>query len=151
MQTIEIYTSTATDPGGHAAAGVVLRDAEGHTLGVSANAFGRMAGEEAAYRALLAGLWRAKRTRAQRVRVYIDNADVVAQLQGHGAIPPTFVGLYLQVRAMLNAYRWRSLAWIDRTRNAEAALAAMEALEHVSDANEVEALPLWQSAERVLV
>ncbi len=151
MQTVEMYASTAVAPDGHVAIGVVLRDAEGHTLSVTAKCLRPMSREEAAYRGLLLGLWRAKKMGARRVRIYVDDGEVIAQLQGHGVIPPAFVGLYLQVRAMLNAYRWRTLQWIERSRNAEAALAAMEALDQTPDPDDIESLPLWQSMERVLV
>ncbi len=149
--TTEIYASTAAFASGRVAMSVVVRDPDGHTVTVATRVFGTATREEAAYRALLYGLWRAKRAGAQRVRVYTDHVEVVAQLHGNSEVPSALVGLYLQVRAMLNAYRWRSLETIDRTRNAEAALAAMEALDRPPDSEEVETLPLWRSGERALV
>ncbi len=151
MQTMEIYASIAAGPSGCVALGVVLRDAEGHTVSVTTRALGTISREEATYRALLLGLWRAKRGGAHRIRIYTDHPDVVAQLRGHGEVPPPLVGLYLQVRAMLNAYRWRVLEGIDRARNAEAALAAMEALDRPPETDDVESLPLWRSGEHALV
>ena len=59
----------------------------------------------AAYRAIVLGLTEARRLRARTVIVYVDDPDVVAQLDGAGSPPPAVVGLYLQVRALLNAFR----------------------------------------------
>ncbi len=152
MQTFQIYASTGASPTGQVAIGVVLHDGDGHPVSITTRVLGHVGHDEAAYQALLSGLWRAKRTGAQRVRVYVDRPEVVAQLSGEEEVPPTLVGLYLQVRAMLNAYRWRTLEAVDREKNAEAALAAMEAaLERAPEQDDVESLPLWRSREHVLV
>ncbi len=147
---LEIYTSTAADPSGRVAVGVVIRDAQGRTVGVIGKRLGSMSREEASYRALLDGLWRAKNLGARRIRAHADDAEVVAQLQGQVAISPPFVGLYLQTRAMMNAYRWSRLERIERARNAEAALAALDALTPGPDAEDVDSLPLWQSADKIV-
>lgn len=91
---------------------------------------------------------------ARRIRVYSDDADVVAQLDGKTEVLPERIGLYLQTRAMLNAYRWSSVELVDRSRNAEAVLAAVEALEREPDpqgleVEEIESMPLWEHADRV--
>lgn len=152
MQTVQIFTSTGAAPTGRVATGVVLRDGEGHPVSFVTRVLGQVGHDEAAYRALLSGLWRAKRAGAQRVRVYADHPQVVAQLSGDEAVPTELVGLYLQVRAMLNAYRWRSLEYIDRKRNMEAALVAVEAaLDRAPEPDDVETLPLWRSREHALV
>ncbi len=151
MQTVAIYLSTASARPGHVAIGVVTRDADGRTISVTTRVLGSVSREEATYRALLLGLWRAKRAGAQRIRVYADHTDVVDQVQGNREVPPSLVGLYLQVRAMLNAYRWRTLEAIERPQNAEAALAAMEALDRPSERDDLDSLPLWRAREGALV
>lgn len=150
--TLDIYTSTAAR-NGRVAAGVVIRDATGRTLRVTARSLEATSHEEAAYRALLHGLWRARKMGARRARVYSDDADVVAQLEGTSEVPVELIGPYLQTKAMLNAYRWSSVDLIERDRNAEAALAAMDTLDREPDpqgfeVEEIEAMPLWEQTER---
>ena len=152
---LDLYTSTAARDG-RVAAAAVIRDAEGRTLRVTARSLEGPSREEAAYRALLHGLWRARRMGARRVRVYCGDATVLAQLEGEVEVPAELVGLYLQTKAMLNAYRWSVVALVERDRNAEAALAALDALEQEPDPQgleieETESMPLWQrtKAERV--
>lgn len=148
---MDLYTSTAVR-GGRVAAGIVLRDADGQTVGVTARSLDRTTREEAAYRALLHGLWRARGMGARRIHVHCDDATVVAQLLGKTEVPPELVGLYLQTKAMLNAYRWSTVEWVERDRNAEAALATIDALERQPEPDglevyEAEELPLWASVE----
>ncbi len=148
---LDLYTSTAARHG-RVAAGVVIRDAEGRTLRVTARSLETTSREEATYRALLHGLWRARGMGARRVRVYCDDATVLAQLEGEVEVPAELVGLYLQTKAMLNAYRWSAVALVERDRNAEAALAALDALEQEPDPQgleieETESMPLWQGAK----
>ncbi|MGH2349740.1 MAG: hypothetical protein ACRDFT_09785, partial [bacterium] len=69
---------------------------------------------------------------------------------GHSEVPAELIGLHLQVRAMLNAYRWSSVQLIPREQNGEAALAALDALERQpagADGEEFDTLPLWLSSE----
>jgi len=151
MQALSIHVSTAVLPDNQLAIGVVMRDAEGRTLSVASRVLGSVTRDEAAYRALLLGLWRAKKAGAHRISVYADHSDVVDQVQGQSEVPPSLVGLYLQVRAMLNAYRWRTLETIERPQNAEAALAAMEALDRPPAREDLDSLPLWRTREDVPV
>jgi len=58
-----------------------------------------------AYRALLLALWEARRLGARALTLSTDDADVVAQLLGTAPPAPEAVGAYLQVRALLNAFR----------------------------------------------
>jgi len=148
--TLDLYTSTAARDG-RIAAGVVIRDADGRTLRVTARSLETTSREQAAYRALLHGLWRARRMGARRVRIYCDDAMVIVQLGGEAEVPAELVGLYLQTRAMLNAYRWSSVDLVQRDQNAEAALAAVDALEREPDPlgleiEEIESMPLWEQA-----
>jgi probable phosphoglycerate mutase len=152
VQAVQVYASVAVREG-RATFGVVIRDVDGQLLRVAGRALGDATDEVAAYRAVLHGVWRAKRLGARRVRVFTEHPEVVAHLAGRSEVPPDLVGLYLQTKAMLNAYRWSRVEVIAREQNAEAARAAAEAFE--SDAvpagapedDDVDVLPLWRSAE----
>jgi ribonuclease HI len=145
----EIYTSTATRDG-RRAAGVAIRDAGG-MLRVAGRPLGDASADEAAYRAILRGLWMARRLGARRASVFTEDAQIAAQLNGQVEVPPSLVGLYLQTKAMMNAYRWSSVQLVPRAQNAEAVLAAAEALDRTVipgayDEEELE-MPLWLAAE----
>lgn len=146
-----MYTSTAVR-GERAAFGIVMRSADGQAVRVIGRSLRRIARDEAAYRALLHALWKAKGLGARRVRVYSDQAEVVTQLEGQSEVPLFLVGLYLQTKAMLNAYRWSSVEFVAPEHNAEAALVASGALDHApeaegADLDDLDLLPLWSSAE----
>jgi hypothetical protein len=131
---------------------VVIRDVDGQVLRVSGRALGDASLDVASYRAILHGVWRAKRLGAQRVRVFTEHPEIVAQLEGHGEVPAELTGLYLQTKAMLNAYRWSRVELIVRELNADAASAAMAAVEQptapATGADEEDLdLPLWRWAE----
>jgi ribonuclease HI len=127
VRPLEVFTSTAYRDG-QAGCGIVLR-AAGEVVRVIRRTVRAGSRAEGAYRALLHGLWRARGTGARRVRVATDDPDVAEQLAGRADVPVELIGLYLQVRALLNAYRWRAVEYVPRERNTEAALAALEALE----------------------
>ncbi len=88
VQAVEIYASTAAGDG-RAALGVVIRDSDGQTLRV----VGRIARPAppvvVAYRAVLHGVWTAKRLGARRIRVFTEHPEVVAQLTGDAEVPAT--------------------------------------------------------------
>ncbi|HEY3247899.1 MAG TPA: reverse transcriptase-like protein [bacterium] len=135
---------------GRTATGTVLRGEAGNTLRVIGRAFGPVPRVQASYRALLRALWNARSLGARRLRIHTDDVELVAQLEGDIEVPAELIGLHLQVRAMLNAYRWSSVQLIPREQNAEAALAALDALDrHPADADgeEFDTLPLWLSSE----
>lgn len=149
-QTYELFVSAILRDG-RTAAGTVLRGGSGNTLRLTGRAFGAIPRVQASYRALLRALWNARSLGARRLRVHTDDPELLAQLEGQVEVPPEFIGLHLQVRAMLNAYRWSSVQLITREQNSEAALAAVDALERQSAAGteteELETLPLWLSSE----
>lgn len=124
---VEIFTSAAYRSG-RAGVGVVLR-AGGQTTQVIRRAVLAGSPAEGAYRALLAGLWHARTAGARRVHVYADHPEVVRHLNGDQDLPGEFTGVYLQVRALMNAYRSCELVVLRREANIEAALAAVEALD----------------------
>lgn len=148
-QTYDLFVS-AVARDGRTAAGTVLRGGAGETLRLTGRAFGKIPRIQASYRALLRALWNARSLGARRLRVHTDDVELIAQLEGQVDVPPELIGLHLQVRAMLNAYRWSSVRLIPREQNGEATLAALDALERQpvgQDADEIESLPLWLSSE----
>ncbi len=151
IHAVQVHTSVAAREG-RAAFGVVIRDVDGQVLRVSGRALGDASLDVSSYRAVLHGVWRAKRLGAQRVRVFTEHPEIVAQLEGHGEVPAELTGLYLQTKAMLNAYRWSRVELIVRELNAEAASAAMSALDQAmspatgADDDDLD-LPLWRWAE----
>ena len=98
----------------------------------------------AAYRALVLGLTEARRLRARAVIIYADDADVVAQLDGTERPPGSVLGPYLQVRALLNAFRSAHVRHSAAPETSEAVFAAAAAFRRrrsvYSD------LPLWAAA-----
>lgn len=147
--TFDLIVSTVVRDG-RAAVGTVLRGDTGTTLRVAGRTFGPIPRVQASYRALLRALWNARTLGARRLRVHTDDAELVVQLEGQVDVPPELIGLHLQVRAMLNAYRWSSVEWMAPEENREATAAAHGALERQpagSDGDEVEMLPLWLSSE----
>ena len=81
----------------------------------------------AAYRALVLGLTEARRVRARAVIIYADDADVVAHLNGTERPPAPVLGLYLQVRALLNAFRSAQVQHCAARETPEAVFAAAAA------------------------
>ncbi|MGE5587240.1 MAG: hypothetical protein ACM3ZO_03345 [Clostridia bacterium] len=61
--------------------------------------------DEAALRAVLEALKIAKRYRAQRVVIYIDNELAASVAAGEVKAPSVLVGLVLQIRALVHAYK----------------------------------------------
>ncbi|HEU5300044.1 MAG TPA: reverse transcriptase-like protein [bacterium] len=145
MKPLDVFTSTAFRDG-RAGCGIVLR-ASGQTVRVIRRAVPAGSRAEGAYRALLHGVWRARGTGARHIRVFSDTPEVVDQVTGRSEVPVELVGLYLQTRALLNAYRGSAVAAIPRGQNAEAAIAALEALDQptgpAQDIDDVEDLPLF--------
>ncbi len=142
---VEVFTSAAYR-NGRAGLGIVLR-AGGETGRVMRRAVLAGSPAEAAYRAILTGLWHARAMGTRQIRAYVDSAEVVAQLRGEAEVPGELTGLYLQVRALMNAYRWSSVEHRSRALNAEAALTALEALNDEplmpADEEASEPLPLF--------
>ena len=146
---IEVFTSS-TFRQGKGGAGIVIRSA-GQTVRVIRRAVRAESRAQAAYRALLHGVWRARGTGARQIRAYSDHEEIVAQITGSAEVPPELTGLYLQTRALFNAYRWSALEYLPRERNTEAAIAAVEALDeeplaHDVDLDAADPLPLFTSS-----
>ena len=97
----------------------------------------------AAFRGILHALWNARRRGCRRVIVHSDHPGVVAQINGVCEVRFGLIGPYLEVRALLHAYRSARVevdvsGWVEEARAlAAAALAADVADDIVRD------LPLW--------
>jgi ribonuclease HI len=151
MQAVEIRTSTVVGDG-RAAIGIVIRDVDGQVLRAIGRVLAVASPEVLAYRAVLRGVWTARHLGARRVRVLTEYASIVAQLQSGAEVPVDLIGLYLQTKAMLNAYRWSAVEVISHDQNTEAALVAAGALAgdqvmSAAEDDDVDLLPLWLFAE----
>jgi len=98
----------------------------------------------AAYRALVQGLNEARRVRARAVIIYADDADVAAQLDGTERPPAPVLGLYLHVRALLNAFRSAQVQHSATCETPEAVFAATAAFRRHRPV--YADLPLWAAA-----
>ncbi len=97
-----------------------------------------------AYRALLLALWDARRSGARALVVSTDDAEVASQIAGDVPPPAGAIGPYLQVRALLHAFRFAEVRCVARERNDEAIAAAAAAID---PRRPVYAdLPLWRAA-----
>lgn len=132
--------------GDRAAAGVVVRASDGTPLAVLGRVGPGASRQAAVYRGMLAGLLRARRLGVRAIRVAVDDPEVAAQLAGLAEIPADLIGLYLQARALLNAFRHRDVRLLHGPPTAEAQRAALRALEEGAEASDdAEPLPLWQA------
>jgi hypothetical protein len=103
-RTMRAAAVARSGPGGRTTLAVVLR---WETGGGSQTVVRRRRGDPvgASYRALLAALWEARRMGARAVVLGTEEAGIPAQLAGTAPPPPAgAMGVYLQVRALLNAF-----------------------------------------------
>lgn len=94
----------------------------------------------AGYRALVLGLWEARRAGAKLLDVAVDTPEVAAQVEGTEEPAVEVIGPYLQVRALLNAFdrvRIRHVLTPSVQRAANAAAVAVRPRPRYTD------LPLW--------
>mgnify|MGYP001216248894 CR=1 FL=1 len=140
---IHAHVAAAEPVAGRAGMGVVFVDTHGRVL----RRIGRMlpgvaTRELAAFRGILYALWNSRRLGSRWVVVHSDNPDVVAQINGVLDVDPALVGPYLEVRALLHAYRGARVEAGETIMGREAAAVAQAAIEHDTD-DIVEDLPLW--------
>jgi hypothetical protein len=104
--------------------------------------------DHAAFQGIIYALWTARRLGSRRVVVYSDRPAVVGQINGGQDVRADLIGPYLEVRALLNAYRSASvepsqIGWEQEAlAMAETALAFELNAVDVTDVV-VEDLPLW--------
>lgn len=140
---IHAHVAAAEPAGGRAGMGVVFVDAHGRVLRrIGRRLPGVTTRELAAFRGILYALWNSRRLGSRWVVVHSDTPDVVAQINGVRDAEPALVGPYLEVRALLHAYRGARVEAGETILGREAAAIAQAALEHDTD-DIVEDLPLW--------
>jgi hypothetical protein len=152
---LHAFVAAATSEDGRAAMGIVFVGGRGLAL----RRIGRPLpdvtdGDLAAFRGIVYALWHSRRLGTRRVVVHCPNETIVRQINGESAVPESLVGPYLEVRALLHAYRAaRVEGWSAGTGELlwqhEAQALADRALDHDVDET-VEDLPLWSepSTER---
>lgn len=146
-RTLHAATAVRTDPRGRAAVAAVLRWDESHRPRTVVRRLRKGDPVPPAYRALLLALWEARRFGARVLILSTDDADVASQLQGTAQPTPEAVGAYLQVRALLNAFRSTVVDWQTPARAGDAALAAAAASARAFPTQSVYTdLPLWAAA-----
>lgn len=97
-----------------------------------------------AYRAVLLALWEARRMGARAVVVGTDDADAAERLSGSGSPPPEATVAWLQIRALLHAFRSAEVRYLPPGRDPDAARAAA-AVAHRGQPVYTD-LPLWAAA-----
>jgi reverse transcriptase-like protein len=140
---LHAYVAATGAEGNRAGMGVVFVDVHGQVLRRIGRTLHEVTSRDlAAYRGILYALWNSRRLGARWIVVHGDTADVIAQINGDQEIPPTLVGPYLEVRALLHAYRGARVKTDDTLWGREAAALAQTALAGNTD-DIVEDLPLW--------
>ena len=144
------FVAAADPTGGRTGMGVVFVDHQGRALRKIGRALpGVTTRGLAAFRGIVYALWNSRRLGSRRVIVHCPDLDVVAQIHGEVDVEPELVGPYLEVRALLHAYRAArvepcpqgtgELLW-----QGEAQALADAALDHDVDET-VADLPLWSA------
>jgi Reverse transcriptase-like len=121
--------------------GVLFVDDRGQVLGRIRKTLPHADRDQAVFHGVLAALWEARRLGTRAVAVHVDDPQIVAQINGEEQVAWDLVGPYLQVRALLHAYRDGRVE-ADFLGWGPAAIAVAEAaLRGAGDA--VDDLPLW--------
>lgn len=127
--------------GGRCGIGVLFVDNRGHVLGRIRKTLLHTARNQAVFHGILAALWAARRLGTRALVVHVDDPQIVAQINGEQQVSWDLVGPYLQVRALLHAYRDCRIA-ADLLGWGPAAIGVAEAaLRRTGGA--VDDLPLW--------
>ncbi len=146
--TLHAFVAAAEPAHGRAAMGVVFVDSQGRALRRVGGALPGVTNRGlAAFRGIVYALWNSRRLGSRRVVVHCSDQDIVRQINGDAGVAEEFVGPYLEVRALLHAYRAaRVEPFPDGTEEllwpSEAQALADAALDHDIDET-VEDLPLW--------
>jgi hypothetical protein len=144
LKVVHAYVAAAEPAAGRSGMGVVFVDSQGHVLkrigralpGVSSRAL-------AVFRGILYALWNSRRFGVRHVVVHCDAPEVVQQVNGEREVPDGLVGPYLEVRALLHAYREARVLTDESAWEREAAAIAAVALQHNTDDIVEDDLPLW--------
>lgn len=128
---LRVATVARRGPGGRSAAAAVLRWEGRHEARAIVRRLHPFDNTPPAYRALLLGLWRARRMGAHDLHLILEDPEVLGQLEGRDAVPTEAMVPWLQVRALLNAFRSVEFGALltegdpDHARAAAAAAAAL--------------------------
>lgn len=150
--TLHVFVAAAEPADGRTATGVVFIDHAGRALRKVGRALPGVADRGlAAFHGIVYALWNSRRLGSRRVVVHCAERDIVAQINGEAEVPEQFVGPYLEVRALLHAYRAARVERCpleagDLLWQAEAQALAGAAIGHDIDET-VEDLPLWARTE----
>lgn len=144
LKVIHAYVAAAESLDGRSGMGVVFVDAQGRVLKRIGRALPGVESQGlAAFRGILYALWNSRRFGVRHVIVHSDTPVVVAQVNGDREVEDRLVGPYLEVRALLHAYR-QARVLADRSAwGREAAAIAAAALQHHTDDVVEDDLPLW--------
>ncbi len=149
-RSVHAYVAAAAPVDGRAGTGVVFVDAQGRVLRrVGRTLPGVTTRELAAFRGILYALWNSRRLGSPWVVVHSDDPGVVDRINGAREVEPPLVGPYLEVRALLHAYRGARVTAGETPWGREAAAIA-EAARERDTSDDIEDLPLWggqQAAE----
>ncbi len=106
---------------GPAGIGVVITDAAGTLVAEIAEYIGEATNNQAEYRALIAGLERARELGATRIDIRMDSELVVRQLQGEYKVKnEKMKPLYTEATHLLRGFEHYTIAHVRREQNAEA-------------------------------
>lgn len=103
-RTLRLATASRMPPAGRGTIAAVLRWEGDPSPRTVVRTLPRRAADTLPYRALLLGLWEARRMGARALRLSTDEAEVATQVTGAAPPPAAALGLYLQARALLNAF-----------------------------------------------
>ena len=146
--TLHAYVAAAKPASGGMRMGVVFVDARGQPLRKIGRALpaGTTPGL-AAFRGIVYALWNSRRLGCRRVVVHCLDRDVVSQINGEDDLAEEYVGPYLEVRALLHAYRAARVEPCPQGREDSVwARVARELADAAMDCDvdeTVEDLPLW--------
>jgi reverse transcriptase-like protein len=144
LKVIHAYVAAAEPADGRSGMGVVFVDSQGRVLKrIGRSLPGVRSHDLAAFRGILYALWNSRRFGVRHVVVHSDTPVVVAQVNGDRQVEDSLVGPYLEVRALLHAYRQARVLADGSAWGREAAAIAAVALRHNTDDVVEDDLPLW--------
>ena len=153
--TLHAYVAAAEPASGRMGTGIVFVDAQGRPLRKIGRALpGGTNPGLAAFRGIVDALWNSRRLGCRRVIVHCHDREVVAQINGGDDVAEEYVGPYLEVRALLHAYRAARVEPCpqgeDESHWVRVALELANAATDCDVDETIEDLPLWSApvAER---
>jgi hypothetical protein len=100
--------------------GVVIRDTRHHRLGALADQVRGLPPDRARFAAIAAALRASRRLGIDRLIVYCHDPSVVNQINRREPTPPERLAGCLEVRALLNMFRYAEVATLPWPKNLEA-------------------------------